>query len=362
MPNSAKGVVLMPRARLSGLLVVILVLISGYAVADGDMDRFQGKWRVVELTDNGRSVPQDTIATWLPSGGRMEIVDNTILFNSPLNGRKHAKVFALDPTGYPKTILVQTGQTVDGTGVYRFDGERLVICVSNPTQAQRPTDFSAREGSNCMLMVLERDSDERGMQPISGQLQLAPPPVVNRGTQPETSAPANPAPSSTNPAPNPPANEKQTPPVNTAPIIVVNAPASNPTPTAAANPIPNPPAAPATAAARVLTDAEVTAKLVGTWKLNDGLGLLFLTFTPQGTFQSHREVASASTFHQVFMQSPVSSGTWSVANGQLKAHVTASVQVNKVNHVLTYSIRSISDKDFIWVDYMGRVGQAIKVQ
>jgi hypothetical protein len=43
-------------------------------------------------------------------------------------------------------------------------------------------------------------------------------------------------------------------------------------------------------------------------------------------------------------------------------HIAASVYTDRVNHNMLVAIRSISNTDLIYVDTLGRVGRAVKVQ
>ena len=116
------------------------------------------------------------------------------------------------------------------------------------------------------------------------------------------------------------------------------------------------------AAAKVLTDAQVKQMLIGTWQLNDGLGLIYATIHPNGTFSTRRDVQEIRVFQTVFVRTPISSGKWSVSNGQLTYHVSASVYPERAGRTVALFLRSISDKDLIFVDALGRVGSGVKVQ
>ncbi|MEM9658612.1 MAG: TIGR03067 domain-containing protein [Planctomycetota bacterium] len=288
---------------------------------DPEYGRLQGNWQIVELTDNGKSVPPDQITNSLPAGGQFEVVDNTMIFTSPLDGRKTAKTFAVDPTAYPKRIAVVTGEQVEGVGIYEFDKERLIVCMSNPLKSPQPKEFSAREDSNRMMMVLERPS----ASPNSSQKVQLPPPPRQYSSKPPT-----PVPPAASAAPSP------APPAQTSP--------------------------PNSVAARVLTDDEVIGLLIGTWRVNDGQGILDVTFNLDRTFRSFREASDMTTFHQVFLQTPVSSGTWTVQKGQLLMTITASTNWDRVNRTMPFAVRSISAQDAILVDYLGRVMRVVKVR
>lgn len=283
-------------------LALALCLLSGADVfaqsaSNPELKRFQGQWQVVDLIDDGRVIAPEMIKAWLPSGGRVEIVDNAMLFTSPLDGKRSAKSFVIDPTSYPKEIGIMNAEKLEGIGIYQFDNDRLVVCIADPRFSPRPSDFAARQGSRRMRMVLERYVSAPTEEPA---LKLPPPPR----------------------------SASQDPNV----------------------------------AARILSDGEVRTMAVGTWRMNDGLGLLDIAINQDGTFRSYREARDISTFHTVFVQSPVSNGTWTVTQGHLTLRITASTRVDRVNQTMSLAVRSISGKDLIFVDSLGRVGQALKIR
>ena len=275
-----------------GLLLSVTLLFGIIAAADQDPDmkQFQGKWEVVGLVEDGKVIPKEAIREWLPSGGQFEIAENAIMFVSPDDGKKHVKLFSLDATQFPKGIDLSTRDKKDGAGIYRFDNGQLIVCFSDPNESRRPTEFSAREGSNNVLMTLQRMGKQSAPQPA-------------------------------------PARQE-----------------------------------PTGATAKVLTDAQVKELLKGTWRYADKLGSLIVTFTPEGTFSTVREVKEIRVFQKVFVQSPISTGKWSLQNGTLTFHIQTSVHPDRVNKLFDFSVRSISEKDFIFVDYMGRVGQASRIR
>lgn len=266
------------------------------ADTDAELKKFTGHWEVIQLVEDGRVIPIKAIREWLPSGGRVQIADNAIMFKSPHDGKTYAKVFSIDPTQYPGGIEILTREKKEAHGIYRFDETKLVICVCDPADASSPTEFSAKEGSKRMLMVLK-------------------------------------------PLPTPAPNQKPAP----RPVI--------------------PPTQSGTGVtAKVLTDAEVTKLLLGTWRYSDHAGALIITLANNGTWSSVREVQQLRLFQKVFVRTPISSGNWSVQKGTLTFHCTTSVDPNRVNQKLPFTVRSISERDFIFVDYLGRLGKATKVQ
>jgi hypothetical protein len=256
----------------------------------------------------------------LPGGGLVEIVDSTLLFKSPVTGQKSTKSFRIDESSYPKKIAIFDFDRMTGQGVYEHDGGKLVICVAAPPAAV-PTDFSAPAGSNRTLMVMVPYNES---ELASNKIDLGPPPSVARSASsfPPASALSGTAPS---PTPNP-------------------APAAN-----------------QSVAGRILTDDEVKKMLVGNWRMNDGSGLIDITIDGRGVFSSFRHAQQTQNFHQIFVPTPVSSGTWTVNKGQLFLNVTSSWRADVANTTIIFAVRSISPSDAIVVDNLGRVAKAVRL-
>ena len=291
-----------------GLWSVVISCVAWTTVVAQDQgyQELRGYWQVTELVDNGRVIPAEAIPGWLPSGGRMEFVDNTIFFTSPKDGQRRARVFSIDATSYPKQINVLDGSKMSGHGIYRFDDGRLVVCLSPPSETPRPNDFSAREGSRRLMMVLVRAD----------------------------SKPAAPT----------------TPAQATSSTSVLNLPA--------------PPAVPAPAPAitKPLTDAEVGRMLPGTWKVNDAYGAFFFTLDKNGFYTTYRESIETSTFQKVFKKLPLSSGTWKLKNGQVVLQCTSAVYADRIYKCFPFTIRTVSPTDMVFVDYAGNVAKAVRTQ
>lgn len=277
-------------------VAVCLCLSSSVEFAVGEsphVAELQGRWEVAELVEDGKVVPREAIREWLPSGGKLEIADNAVIFVSPSEGTRQVKLFSVDATQYPRRIDLESKDKKDAVGIYKLDDGKLVLCLADPAEAERPAEFSSKEGSKRMLIVLERRTAEE--KPVAAAQPRIEPPKETPGTT-----------------------------------------------------------------GRVLTDAEVTRMLAGTWKYRDDMGALYVTFGADGTCSSVREVQQVRLFQKAFVRTPISSGKWSVRNGTLELTITASIHPERVNKQLPFSVRSISDRDFIFVDYLGRVGQATK--
>ncbi len=278
--------------------LLVLFLFASTLAADEpvpELKQLQGHWQVVELSEDGMVVPTEAIPTWLASGGVIEIADNAIIVTSIHDGQKSVKLFSVDATQYPHGLDIFDKKMVDQKGIYRFDGDKLIVCLSDEENGPRPTEFSAPTGSKRMLMVLKKTTKE-----LAGAAKFA-------SLPPKMAA---------------------TPDV----------------------------------AEKVLTDAEVSRMLIGTWRFEDDAGALITTLAADGTWSSIREMKELRLFQKVFVRTPVSRGQWKVVNGILSFHCLGSIYPERVNQVLPFTIRSVSNTDFIFVDFMGRLGRATKVQ
>lgn len=280
---------------------------------DTELERVRGHWRVIELVENGQEIPDDQMQYWLPGGGNLEIVDYTMLFESPLSGTKTTREFRIDPTSYPKRITIKNKDTETGTGIYKFDGGKLVVCISRDT-ASVPTEFAAPKDSSRALIVLAKNDPNNSATPKGAPRPVhANPPDMSQWKSAET-APA--------------------------PAVV---PAGGVT-------------------SKVLTDAEVREMAVGTWRMTDNEGSVDVSYNVDGTFQTYRYYQMMQNFQYVFVPTPISSGTWQISNGRLMSHVTASSRSDMVNQTLMPAVRSISQTDLILVDNFGRVSRAVRVR
>lgn len=280
--------------------LMLLVAIPALTAADAELERFQGKWEVVELAEDGKVIPSHAIEDMLPSGGRLEIVDDAIITVSPETGKKEVKLFSIEAAEYPKGIEIRTRDKREVWGIYRFDADRLVVCLVDHEDGSRPETFSARAGSKRMLLTL---------RPVGRKLTAD-------ARRPE--------------AKEPPESE---------------------------------PAAPDAGSARLLSDEDTTKLLRGTvWKYKDSQGALVLSLQADGRFSTVREATEMRLFQKVFVQAPISSGSWRIQKGKLWLHINTSVDPSRVDATVPFTLRVVTDKDLIFVDYVGHVGQAVRVR
>ena len=275
-------------------VLACLVSTTTLLAQEDDLKRLSGQWEVTELVEDGKVIPRQAIPDWLPSGGRLMIEDNAIMIHSSADNKKHIRVFSIDATRYPRTIKMTGTNKEEIQGIYRFDEDRVIVCLADPAD-KAPDEFSAKEGTKRMLLVMQRVTP-------AGKT-TAKPKVEEKDPKPED--------------------------------------------------VP---------AATILTDGDVAKLSEGAWKYDDSQGSLFLQMRSNGTFSTTREFQELRLFQKVFVQTPVTAGTWKVERGTIKFHVTSSIYADRVGNTFGFAVRSISSKDMIFVDYLGRVGRAKKIQ
>jgi uncharacterized protein (TIGR03067 family) len=289
----------MYRRQMSVRVLVVDIILAASSAAVAQDAALNGSWQAVELVDNGRVIAPEAIPGWLPSGGRIEIIDNSIVFTSPKDGKRHARVFSVDATTYPRQLNVFDDGKLSGHGIYRVEDGRLVVCLSPPSKAPRPTDFSARDNSQRVMIVFT----QKDTKPIPGTASA------------------------------------QT--VSTTPILN----------------LPNPPALPAV---KPLSDTDIATWLPGTWKFKDAYGEFFLSLDRNGTFSTFRESVETSAFQKVFRKLPLSSGTWKLKSGQVVLQCTSSIYVDRLCKTFPFTIRSVDATNMEFVDYAGNTGKAVR--
>lgn len=292
--------------RVAGLLLSVVMAGAGtgrtvWAQTNdaAELKLFQGAWMVVKLIENGRVIPAEKIPELLPSGGRIEVVDKSILFMDARTGQRHARSFSVNAATYPSTIDISSVDSPDiHRGIYRFDQGPLIVCIGDPDSDMRPTELSAPSGSRSMLMVLQR----------------------------RTAAPADTA--------------KSQPPRSAAPA------ASSGTAAAPASAVPD--------------DQQLRKSLVGVWRVPDQLGFLHIRFRDNGTFSSWRVHEELQLFRRVFVESPVSNGSWEVRDGRVLGNIGGSTDPGRVGSSLLFTIRGMTATEFLFVDGLGRSNRAVR--
>jgi uncharacterized protein (TIGR03067 family) len=120
-----------------------------------DLEKFQGKWVVVSLTEQGKSIP----------AAETDLLEFTIdkdLFTVTEKGQTVVQYkIALDSSKKPKEINFthQIGENKGKTelGIYEIGKDQLKLCMDE-TRKGRPTVFEGKETEAYSVIVLKKKS------------------------------------------------------------------------------------------------------------------------------------------------------------------------------------------------------------
>ena len=138
-------------------LAVGLAVLAGATAAPGlkekddksDLKKLAGEWKVESWVQFGQTVPMD--ATWSFDG-----VNYTLVMPS----NTEDGTISLDPAKKPGVMdLTITGGNCKGKdqpGIYKFDGDTLVLCLAWPGTPNRPTEFTSTAENSQILVTLKR--------------------------------------------------------------------------------------------------------------------------------------------------------------------------------------------------------------
>jgi uncharacterized protein (TIGR03067 family) len=124
-----------------------------------DLKSMAGAWKVTSREVDGEKAAAEAfkgVAVKAAEDGTTTITrDGQVI--------RKVKWVNVDPTKKPKTMDVEIvegddkGQTL--LGIYRMEDDLLTLCIANPGK-ERPTTFSAKAGSGCVLMSYTRTKGE----------------------------------------------------------------------------------------------------------------------------------------------------------------------------------------------------------
>lgn len=113
-----------------------------------------GTWELDSIVDNGEKLGGGLIRKKIASTGKVTIGDRMIQFKSPVTGEERVTAYRIDPTTDPRQIDVINEYDRILRGIYRFEGDQLVVCLQHKEDGARPAKFEAPEHSNLVLLRL----------------------------------------------------------------------------------------------------------------------------------------------------------------------------------------------------------------
>jgi uncharacterized protein (TIGR03067 family) len=140
------------------VLSIVFLAVSGALAADGDVAKkdiaaLQGEWTLVSGTADGQPMA-DAMVKQMKRVCKEDEVTVTLGTQLILKAK-----ITVDPEKKPKTIDYEmTGGVNAGKkqlGIYQLEGDSLRACFGAPG-ADRPTDFSSKEGDRQTLTVWKK--------------------------------------------------------------------------------------------------------------------------------------------------------------------------------------------------------------
>jgi uncharacterized protein (TIGR03067 family) len=134
--------------RLLSILAAGLLVLPA-AAQDKTKEKLEGTWKVTSTTKNGKA-DEEIQGDSLTFKGNMATVKS--------KKREEKATFKVDDSKAPRQIdITPEGEKVTVAGSYKIEGDTLTLCFPKDPTGTRPTEFSSKEGSNLMLIVLKRE-------------------------------------------------------------------------------------------------------------------------------------------------------------------------------------------------------------
>lgn len=282
---------------------------------DRDRQLLAGTWRVQAIVDDGQSLSADLIREKIADGGVIKIGVRGISSVSPQSDAKRLWAYRINPAPSPSQIDITTQFDTLLKGIYKFEGDRLLICLAKVEEHARPTSFDAPDGSGQILYKLKMVGEREDSASAAAEPESKPEPRVMVRARQTTVTPApQPAPQ---PAPKPVIDEK----------------------------------------ARI--EQEIRGMLIGSWSMTDRKGNLVMVFRPDGSFTSTRTYAKRRLFEPDVV---TSSGIWSYGRGIVSASVQSTNDRDMLGHGIVSRIQSISEDAMVATDNIGQLMTLRKIR
>ena len=138
-------------AALAALLVIVPARADTPKDAEvkKDVEKFQGKWTVASIEENGKLESADEVAMFV-------VTVKDALFTIKIKDEVTKELtIKLDPSQKPAAIDLVPKDAKEKTvlGIYKLDGDTLTIAGTDQNK-ERPTEFSSAKGVT--LLVLKR--------------------------------------------------------------------------------------------------------------------------------------------------------------------------------------------------------------
>jgi RNA polymerase sigma factor (sigma-70 family) len=115
-----------------------------------DEKKIVGTWVLMSEEEGGQKAPEEAF-----KGAKMVLTADGKWTAKGKGEQEDEGTYELAPAKKPKEITITSAKGRSLTGIYKFDGDTLTICVDRG--GALPTEFESKEGTRVLLMVLRRE-------------------------------------------------------------------------------------------------------------------------------------------------------------------------------------------------------------
>jgi uncharacterized protein (TIGR03067 family) len=302
------------------MLSLVLPLLLGATPVGGDRrptereieaahEMLAGDWVIRSIVDDGQTLGPELIRAKFAQSGRIHVGTRTATRIIPGTGERRVTAIRVDPTQHPAEIDITTRFDEVLKGIYKFNGDRLILCLAKSEEDPKPTDFTAADGSNRSLIELEL---------------------------------AKPAP------PPPPPTDDDAEAIEAARRRDAEIQRRNDEARQRAEEVQR-------------REEEARQRIVGVWEYSDRKGVMTLTFRSDGTFATVRSW-SKPLKRMVEGGLTTSQGRWYYSRGVIDARVMASTDPRDLGHVYTGWIESVDSDTLVLRNLFGDLQTAQRLR
>jgi uncharacterized protein (TIGR03067 family) len=152
------------RGNLLAMAIVILVASFVVPIPAGEKDDavakdlklLQGNWVLQSFMTKGKDVPADTIKN-------IKLTIKGHRYLAYFGEKKMELAIKIDPTKKPKAIdfiMAKGDKKVTTRGIYEIKGDTFKLCRGTEAGQDRPTEFTAKEGTGLVIAVYKRHASQ----------------------------------------------------------------------------------------------------------------------------------------------------------------------------------------------------------
>jgi uncharacterized protein (TIGR03067 family) len=148
------------------LRLLLPIVLGAFTFADDDWkptdaelqcahEMLAGSWQFVSISDRGENLGPKLVESRFARDGVVVFANRKLTIVNPVTGETRAATYRIDPAKTPRRIDMITRDDRILRGIYKFEGDGLVLCLQPDDSKSLPEDFSVPEGSDLMLIRLK---------------------------------------------------------------------------------------------------------------------------------------------------------------------------------------------------------------